>query len=182
MTSEVVSTGVGSVVANRAVLANTVFPVDLVPVKSVLLGQVTMVVGMSVILIASAVLGIISWTVVLLPIVWGLQLLSLAGVVWVLSLVNLIFRDLQNFVSVILMMLIVASPIAYTPEMVPASLKVIILLNPFAYYVIAYQQVLVMGQIPPWWDWTAILLLAVIPFYLGGLYFNRLKQAMVDYV
>ncbi|WP_100961747.1 hypothetical protein [Bosea sp. FBZP-16] len=45
-TSEALSTGVSSVVANRAVLADTVFPIDLVPIKSVVLAQVTMLAGL----------------------------------------------------------------------------------------------------------------------------------------
>ena len=39
------------------------------------------------------------------------------------------------------MIMLVASPIAYTPDMVPAALKPLLALNPFAYFVVAYQQV-----------------------------------------
>ena len=48
MTAEALSTGVTSVVANKAVLNNTVFPIDLAPVKAVLTSQATMLVGLTV--------------------------------------------------------------------------------------------------------------------------------------
>ena len=182
MTSEALGGGVGSVVANKAVLSNTVFPVDLVPIKSVLLAQFTMLVGMVVILTVSASIGILSWTALLLPVVWFLQVLALIGIVWILSLINLVFRDLQNLISLIIMILMVASPIAYTPDMVPSALKVLILLNPLAYFLLAYQRILVMGQLPLWWDSLAIVILGFGLFFIGGVFFSRVKQAMVDYV
>ena len=49
-TAEALTQGVGSVVANRSLLTNTVFPIDLAPVKAVVLAQVPMTVGMSMIL------------------------------------------------------------------------------------------------------------------------------------
>jgi lipopolysaccharide transport system permease protein len=182
MTSEALATGVGSVLTNKAVLSNTVFPVELVPVKAVFLAQFTMVVGMAVILIVSVFIGILSWTALLLPVLWFLQIIALIGVVWILSLVNLVLRDLQNIISLIVMILMVSSPIAYTPAMVPASLKVVILLNPLAYFVLAYQQILIMGQLPTWWDCLAIIILSVGLFYAGGYFFSRAKQVLIDYV
>jgi lipopolysaccharide transport system permease protein len=182
MTSEALGNGVGCIVVNRAVLSNTVFPIDLVPVKAVLLSQFTMAVGMAVILTASAIFHVLSWTALLLPAIWLLQVLALIGVVWVISLVNLVIRDLQNLITLIILVLMVASPIAYTPEMVPSSLKVLILLNPLAYFVLAYQRVLVLGEIPLWWDCLAIFALAFGFFFVGGYFFGRAKQVMVDYV
>ena len=182
MTSESLSGGVGSIVANRAVLTNTVFPIDLVPVKSVLLGQPTMVVGMVIIIVFSLIFGEQSATMLFLPVVWVLQFLALTGVVWIISLVNLIFRDLQNLIGLVLMALMISSPIAYTPDMVPSALKPLILLNPFAHFVIVYQKIMVLGQAPTWQEWLSIFLIGLIPFYFGGMFFNQVKRAMIDYV
>ena len=51
MTAEALVTGVTSVIANKSVLNNTVFPIDLAPVKAVLTSQATMLVGMTVTLV-----------------------------------------------------------------------------------------------------------------------------------
>ena len=93
-------------------------------------------------------IGTFSWTVVLLPAIWPLNVVSLIGIVWFLSLLNVIFRDIQNLLTPVLMVMLVISPIAYTPEIVPDSLKPLILLNPFAYFVVAYQQVITLGIYP----------------------------------
>lgn len=182
MTSEALSTGVSSVVANRAVLANTVFPIDLVPMKSVVLAQVTMVTGLVVILVAVLLLGELKKTVLLLPVIWLLHIMFLVGLLWLLSLINIVFRDLQNFIGVILMFLMIASPIAYTPDMVPDALKPIITFNPIAYYIVAYQDIIVFGKIPSISTWLNISIMSLISFIGGGYFFARAKRGLIDYV
>jgi ADP-heptose:LPS heptosyltransferase len=93
-----------------------------------------MAVGMAVTVVGSALVGTLRWTAVLLPVIWAMQAVGLMGIVWFISLLNVIFRDIQNFLTPILMMMLIISPIAYTPEIVPQSLKPLILLNPGAQY------------------------------------------------
>lgn len=182
MTSEALGSGVGSVTANKAVLSNTVFPIDLAPPKAVLLSQVPMVVGTSAILLAMPFVGTLSWTIVLLPLVWILHVMALTGLVWILSLVGLVFRDLQNLVQLLLLIMMIASPIAYTPSMVPRSLRSLLFLNPFAYFVTAYQQVIVLGTPPGLWLSLVLIIMSVGLFLLGGRVFARAKRALIDYV
>lgn len=182
MTSEALGSGVGSVSASKAVLSNTVFPIDLAPPKAVLLSQVPMLVGMSAILLATPFVGTLSWTIALLPLVWVLHVMVLTGIVWMLALVGLVFRDLQNLVHLILLMMMIASPIAYTPSMVPRSLRPLLVLNPFAYFVTAYQHVLVLGTLPDWSLSLVLVVMSVGLFLLGGQFFARAKRVLLDYV
>jgi lipopolysaccharide transport system permease protein len=182
MTSEALSFGVGSVVANKAVLSNTVFPIDLAPAKAVLLSQITMVVGISVILIASIGGRTLPWTIVFVPVLWVLHLLALTGLLWILSLVNLVFRDLPNLINLAMMMIMVLSPIAYTPDMVPASLKPVLLLNPMAYFIVAYQRTLILGSLPGPGNMLVLTALSVGLFVVGGYFFARAKPVFIDYV
>jgi lipopolysaccharide transport system permease protein len=182
MAADALANGVGSVIASKSVLSNTVFPIDLAPVKAVLMSQAIMVVGMSVTVVGSALVGTLHWTVILLPLIWAAQALGLVGIVWFISLLNVIFRDIQNLLTPILMMMLIISPIAYTPAIVPASLKPLIILNPFAYFVVAYQQVLVLGLVPSLDHAVVMLVLAVVPFAAGSWFFATSKRVIIDYV
>lgn len=182
MTAEALSVGVSSVIVNRSVLNNTVFPIDLAPVKAVLAAQGSMLVGMVATVAGVVAVGRAHWTILLVPVVWILQVMALIGVTWVLSLINVVLRDLQNLITLLLVLLMIASPIAYTPAMVPASLQWVLWINPLAYYVVTYQRLLVLGQLP---DATTAILLVVVSvglFLLGGFFFARTKSVMVDYV
>jgi lipopolysaccharide transport system permease protein len=182
MAAEALANGVGSVIANKSVLSNTVFPIDLAPVKAVLTSQATMIVGLTVTVIGAAAVGTLHKTIVLLPFVWFLQVVGIIGINWFLSLLNVIFRDIQNFLTPLLMMMLIISPIAYTPEIVPDSLKPLIVLNPFAYFVVAYQQVIVLGVVPKPDQAVVMLLLAVVPFVAGSWFFAQAKRVIIDYV
>lgn len=182
MTGESVTQGVSSVINNRAVLENTVFPIDLAPPKAVLMGQTAMIAGMPIVIIGSIAIGNGSWTMLLLPVLWGLHLLALSGLVWCLSLLNVVFRDLQNLIAVVLMALLIASPFAYTPDMVPEMLQPIIFFNPFAYYVMAYQDLLIFGRVPPVFNVVFLVVFSVGLFVLGSWFFSRAKRVIVDYV
>ena len=182
MTSESLVAGVASVATNKAILSNTVFPIDLAPVKIVLMSQVTMVVGMILVLGSLLYLGKLQPYILLLPLVWLLHVITLIGVLWILSLANLILRDLQNLMGVAVMLMMIASPIAYTPEMVPGSMKILLIANPLSYFVVAYQNILVFGQMPPNGTMISIILMAGLSFGIGGLFFTRAKPSLIDYV
>jgi len=182
MTAEALTLGVTAVVANRSVLNNTVFPIDLAPAKSVLLAQMPMVVGLMTILVALGLTGTISWAVLLLPVVWGLHVIALIGLTWILSLVNLVFRDLQNLIGLVLLVLMVVSPIVYTMDMVPPRLRPLVTLNPFAYFVTAYQVIVVFGRLPSWPHCLALVAMSVGIFAFGSYFFASAKRVLIDYV
>ena len=182
MNAEALSAGVSSVLANASVLNNTVFPIDLVPVKAVLLSQAVMVAGMSVVLVGALTAGLLSWTAILLPVIWILHVIALVGLSWCLSLLTIVVRDMSYAVTLLIAALYVLSPIAYTREMVPPALAPLIWLNPLAYYIMSYQDVLVRGRIPAFAQIIAMLAISSVLFGLGGWFFSRAKRVMVDYL
>lgn len=182
VTADALANGVGSVVTNKAVLSNVVFPIDLVPAKAVLASQPTMLAGAGFLTICLALTDRLHWTIVLFPIVWFLQVLALLGVVWILSLLNVVFRDLSNLITVLLMMLLIASPIVYTTAMVPDNMKLILALNPLAYFIVVYQEIFVLGQLPTLLQSILLVGFSLTSFFLGGWFFARAKAVLIDYV
>ncbi len=182
MTAEALATGVTSVLADKALLTNTVFPIELVPVKPVLSSQAPMIIGMTIIVVGLAFDHALSWTVLVLPLIWIGHAMALTGLNWVLSLLNVVFRDLQNLIGAVLMITLVASPIAYRPQMVPAQLHLLVTLNPFAHYVLAYQDVLALGTLPTANEALVLFALSAGTFAAGSWFFPRAKQVLLDYV
>jgi lipopolysaccharide transport system permease protein len=182
MASESVASGVSSFIANKSLLNNTVFPIDLAPVKSVLLSQGTAVGGFAIIIVAAAAGKMLHETMLLLPVLWLLLLVFLIGVNWTLSVVCIVFRDLQYLIHPVLMVVLLASPIAYTIEMVPTAWRLLIYLNPLAYFVIAFQKTMILGQFPGLFEWLPVIALALGSFIAGGFVFAGCKRALTDYV
>ena len=118
----------------------------------------------------------------LLPAVWLLNVLWLIGVNWFLGLLNVVFRDLQNLISSVLMIMFVVSPIAFTPDMVPSGTRALLALNPFAYFVVAYQQIIMLGIWPSLGHSIVLVVMSLGTFALGSWFFTRTKHVVIDYV
>lgn len=179
--SEGLVAGMQSLSAHSVLLTSTVFPVEILAVRSVVASQTGFAAGMAVLICVALWLGQPGMLWVLLMPLIVLQLLFLIGIGWVLSMAVLIFRDLQNIVSILILVLMVLSPIAYTPDMVPPALRMLIWLNPFAYFVIAYQSILITGQaLSPWI--AGVLLALGLGAFLGGFaLFSKWKTVVADY-
>jgi lipopolysaccharide transport system permease protein len=180
--TEGLSAGVGSVTSSANLLKNTLFPIELIPVKAVLVSQCTQVVGTGLLLIAVASLGKLTWWALLLPLIWAGQIAFSIGLMWILSSLNVFFRDLQNMISVAISLLMMASPIAYSPDMVPSGLRPIVQLNPLYYLIVCYQDCLMAGRFPRDGVLGIWLGLSLAMFCGGCWFFCRLKAVFVDNV
>lgn len=175
------TSGSMSLTVQRDVLLNTVFPAELVPLRAVLVAFVAPAIGMLLVLLADAVFGKLSPWSLLVPAVLGLLVLFVAGVVWLLSLANLIVRDIQQVLTYVSMVLLITSPIAYTPSMLPPGFSILIWLNPLSYFVIAIQYLVVFDSFPPLGAGIGCVVLGLGGFTIGWKVFQRAKVVFFDY-
>jgi lipopolysaccharide transport system permease protein len=180
--SESLGAGVGAVVSQAGLVKNTLFPIDLVPAKVTLASHVTEVVGILVLGGVLTVQGRAGWYIGLIPVVFVLQLLLTLGIIWLLSALNVFFRDLSIMVSVLILLLMMASPIGYTEEMIPEGLRVIARLNPLYYLIGTYRELMIFNRPPPLQLWGPLVGLSIGSFTCGHWVFSRLKPIFADYV
>lgn len=180
--AEALSLGVPSVVSNSTLIKNTLFPIELIPVKSIFVAQGTQVVGTIALLITIGFLGRLTVWVFLLPVVWLLQIIFMIGLIWILSSLNVFIRDIQTLLGPAVLMLMMITPIAYPVEMVPAGLRPFLGLNPLYYIVAAYQDILMNGQFPRGIVFWVLIFISFTSFYCGHWFFKRLKGVFADNV
>lgn len=180
--SESVSLGVPSVVSNVSLMKNTLFPIDLIPVKAVMVGQSTQLVGMGLLLIAVTLLGKLSFFALLIVPIWIFQTLLTTGLVWILSSLNVYIRDIQNAIAIVILLLMMLSPIAYTEEMLSPTLRSLLMFNPLYYVIGAYRAVLIEGTFPRMELVTPLVVVSLVLFIVGYMFFGRIKLLFSDYV
>lgn len=174
--------GTTSLTANKEVLLNTVFPAELVPLRAVLTGMVPTVAGLAVLTIVAFFLGHLNIMMLTIPIILLLLIMFVSGVVWILSLMNIVMRDIQFILTFVTMALLIVSPIAYTESMVPSSLKSIIYFNPLSYYIMALHDVIVFEKIPSIRILLGIFGFSLFSFSFGFFVFQKAKKVFFDYV
>ena len=179
--SEALSTGVSSLVDNRSLLKGAIFPVELVAVKSVLVSSVTMLVGLTLLLAILVAQGEMRATQLALPLVLLVQFLFTLGIIWILSILNVFFRDIANLVSPLLLFLMLVSPIGYTDDMIPPQMMPIMVINPLYYMISIYRDLIHFGRIPGE-KLAAFGAVSVALFVVGFHLFQRLKTMAADHV
>ena len=180
--AEAMGAGVPSVSGNANLIKNTLFPIELIPVKTVFASQCTQIAGMSLLVGALAATGRLTPWALLLPVVWLFQVILTLGVIWILSSLNVYLRDLQNTVSVVVLMMMLISPIAYTVDSVSERVRHFLVLNPLYHVIVSYQNILIRGRFPDGGEFYILAAMAAVFFCIGFWFFSRMKRAFADNV
>ncbi|MGC8928609.1 MAG: ABC transporter permease [Myxococcota bacterium] len=176
------SNGVGAVTGNVNLIKNVIFPIELVPVKVVFVSQILQIVGLTLLIIASAFFKRITIFILMLPLIWVLQIIFTIGVIWIISSINVFVRDLQQVMNVIVLFLMLVSPIAYTPEMVPEGMRPLLKINPLFYIITGVQDSIMIGRMTEPSLLITFSIIALFFFIFGYHLFMGLKRVFADNV
>lgn len=179
--AEAIGNGVHSIVANKSLIKNTLFPIELLPVKAALASSVSMVVSLGILVVALAFHGGMKTTQLFLIPLLLINFLFTLGVVWILATVNVFMRDLSNMVPIAVLFLMLISPIAYTPDLVPGNLASWLAVNPLYYLIMLYREVL-LGNGPDAQTLLTFSAISLFVFTIGFQITFRLKGVFSEYV
>src|SRR2546422_543253 len=126
--------------------------------------------------------GVLGLTLLLLPLLVILQALFTIGVVWFLSCVNIVYRDTSQVIGLLIVPLMFLSPIAYTQEMVPGGLELVVKLNPLSYLIDGYRGALMFNRLPSVAGLVTFASLAFVTLLTGYRHFMRLRRELPDFV
>lgn len=148
-----VSTNVPAIVGNAPLLKKIYFPRELLPMATVLAHGIHFLMALALLFVALPFLGIRFWY--FLPLlVLAVVLLTVVsyGISLALSAINVFFRDVQEFVPVLLMVWFYATPIIYDAAKADAypTLRVLIWLNPMTPIVQLFRDGLYATVWPGW--------------------------------
>ena len=176
-----IQSGTGSVVANGNILKKVYFPREIIPISittSQLVNFLITCIIMAVFIIFSGV-GF-SAHVLLFPLLVLIQYILILGLTFILSALTVFVRDIDHFVSVILMLGFYATPIVYQGEMLPKKFQIFLKLNPMAQLVEAYRSILYYHRMP---DMTMLIIWglgSVAILVIGYLIFKKLEKSFVE--
>ncbi len=169
------------IVANRTLVKQVVFPVEVLPLKGVLSSLLPFAVSLSVligyVLFSS---GGLLWTYALLPVLVFFQILLMIGIAFILSAVGAYFRDLKDFIQIFSIIGLYLMPVFYLPMWVPRFFQPILYVNPFSYMTWCYQDVLYFGKFEHPWAWGIFGLGSFLVFWVGFYLFRKVKIVFGD--
>ncbi|MBZ2209313.1 ABC transporter permease [Massilia soli] len=115
----------------------------------------------------------------ILPVL-ALQVLFAIGLGMIIGVLNVFFRDVGQFFSIFIQFWFWFTPIVYPASILPEAIRGMLLWNPMAPIIGAYQTILVYGRAPDWGSLTLPLVLAVLMCVFALRLFRKRSGEMVD--
>jgi lipopolysaccharide transport system permease protein len=166
---------------NLHLVKNVMLPIELLPVRAVAVSLASQMVSLMVLLLLLASHGYASVHWLWLPVVLGLQVMLLLGLVWILSVICLVLPDMSQLVNLGVFFLMFVSPIGFRPDMVPPALQLVLHLNPIFYLTEAFRASLFYGGLPGTTLAAGYATISLAVFFGGAAFFRKFKDVLVDY-
>jgi homopolymeric O-antigen transport system permease protein len=167
----------GSILDNGSLIRKVALPMEVFPLTTVLF-------NLAQFLLALVIFFPMAWLFFKVPVAWSwlnffpilvLQILFTLGLSFIISTATVFYRDIRHFTEIFLMLVFWLTPIIYDAQLAPALLKRVLYMNPFSYFILAYQDALYRNVFSSVEQWLAIASLAVFSIASGYTLFAACK-------
>jgi lipopolysaccharide transport system permease protein len=158
-----------------------VFPLEILPVVIVGAAFITSLINVGLILIGCLlVFHSFPIMILLLPLIYIPLLLITVGLAWFLSSLGVFVRDIGQAIPVIVQILFFVTPVFYSADNVPDTLRFLIILNPLSSIIEGFRRVLIWNEFIDWGTWGIATLISTLVAILGFAWFSATKKAFSD--
>lgn len=169
-----VTQGSDSLVANAPLLTKIYCPRLLIPLATVLSAVVDLALSLCMFIVLAALYGYPpTWRFVLAPPVLALGVVFAAGVTFLLSAVNVRFRDIRQGLPFVVMLWLFVSPVAYPLD------NPVFALNPVTGIIDAFRWCM-LGTSVSAWTLVVAVVVTVATLGIGIPYFSRAERTFAD--
>ena len=183
--NETLSAATESITRHTHLIKKTVFPSEILPVVNITAGLVPHSIFLLI------VTGLLVWYHV--PFAAGRLLVVyfllctcvlLVGLSWLLSAIQVFYRDVSHALSIVLNLWFWTTPIVWSPDMIPQGYRGLLFFNPMYYIIEGYRGLLIYNEIIwPSAQHTVYFGGAVTVMFAAGAYvFSRLKPEFPDVI
>jgi lipopolysaccharide transport system permease protein len=181
--SESILAAPGLIVANPNYVKKVVFPLEILPVSVLGAALVNSLFSLVIVLLGALLIrGGLSWTLILLPLIYLPLILLCLGLGWFFASLGVFIRDIGPLLGIVVQMLFFLTPIFYPMEAIPQPYQTLLYLNPLTFIVNHFRRVILFGQLPDWGQLAVMTLLTGVVCMLGYVWFMKSKKTFADVV
>lgn len=180
------SNGTTCFIDNASIIKKIFFPRELIPLSIVLSHLFNFILSMLLLIILALLWKYpLSWTLLLLPFVFFLQILFVSGLTMMMSALYVYFRDIKYLVEIMLIVWFYLTPVFYDQKMIrefSPELFNLFLLNPMTGLTVMYRDIYLYGNFSSAKLVSVTALLCIISYFVGIIIINKLSAGISDYV
>lgn len=170
------------VVGQQDMIKKIYFPREVLPVSFVTAQFVNMILSFIIVFFVLFVSGYgLYWKAMLVfPLVLVMEYILALGITFLFSSITVYLRDMQQVLGALALILMYASPIIYTLELVPQQYRILYMINPITRVIVAYRDILYYKQIPELSNMLLGFVESVIVLLIGMWVFRKLNKHFVE--
>lgn len=178
-----INVGMISVLVNANIIKKVYFPRIILPISSVTSALVNFIISLLIVCLFILFSGMgFSANLIFLPLIVIIQYILLLGITFILSAIDLYFRDIENILLFVISMLFYATPILYESSIFPKRLSWVINLNPMAHLINGYRDIFYYQKFPDFVSLGIVLVFSVCLFFVGYNIFEKLQKGFAEEV
>lgn len=175
------SSACSSLVSSSSLITKVYFPRSILVISTILAKIVDFLFANIVLIIYMIAYRMpisinILWVI---PIFFIQQIFTL-GLSLFFSAANLLYRDIQYLLNLILILWMYLTPVMYPADLVPERYRFVFQLNPMAVIINAYRQTILGGGSPNYASLFIALLLSILVLFIGLSYFKSREKIFAD--
>lgn len=175
------SSAANSLVSSSSLITKVYFPRTILVLSTMTAKLIDFAFALIVLVVYMIVFQIpitinILWVI---PIFFIQQIFTL-GLALFFAAANLLYRDIQYLLVLIVTLWMYATPVIYPADLVPERFRLIFQLNPMAVIINAYRQTILGGGQPNYISLLIGLLVSVITLLIGFSYFKSREKIFAD--
>jgi lipopolysaccharide transport system permease protein len=167
--------GINSIVTNSGLVMKVYFPREVLPISTVLSNAVNFVLALIALFAMIFAFRIqLSASLLLLPVILGIQIIFTSGLALFLSALTVFFRDVGIITETALLAWFFLTPIFYRmQDLFPAYSRLMYMANPMASIIAAYQDILYRGGMPAMDFVARTFVTSIVVLVVGYVFFRR---------
>jgi lipopolysaccharide transport system permease protein len=179
--SECINRAPALVLNNPNYVKKVVFPLEILPIVTLLSALFHALISLGVWLLAYAVLyGVPHLTVLYLPLVILPLLMFVAGLSWALASIGVFLRDVAQFIGTVMTVVLFMSPIFYSVNALPENFRKWLFLNPLTPLIEQTRDVLYWGKPPNFLMVGINTVISALIAWLGFVWFQKTRKGFAD--
>jgi ABC-type polysaccharide/polyol phosphate export permease len=175
----------GAFVSHAEIIKRTVFPRQLLPIAVMLSYGLNFLIEASVLFIFIPIFPNafrFSPALLLIPVILLLLVTLLAGIALMVSVLNVIYRDVAYLVNTALLIFYWLTPVIYPVEILPEPYQAILKCNPMTGILNGLRGCVMTGTAPTLLMWASMTVPTLAVFGVGWLVFRHYEKMVLDYV
>ncbi|VFQ47303.1 ABC transporter permease [Desulfoluna butyratoxydans] len=173
-----------SLIANTQLISKVYFPRIIIPTTAMVVSLIDFAISFIILLALMLWYGLIpDIKLCLLPLLMLMAILTSLGAGYIMSALNVKYRDFRHIVPYIVQFGLYISPVGFSSGIVPEKWRLLYSVNPMVGVIDGFRWILLGNDTTIYWPgFTISIALSILIFFTGGKYFRITERSFADII